>query len=306
MVSLLSGLVSEKVRKPIVLNGRLVMDEGAIILARREKYSVVFSKSVGGKEIFLEEPDEILNKYADEFNTKYAEVFGKLDDSATTFHANVDSFSGAIVLKNGLYEALLDKGDDRHFHDGRMQFKSQVQELILQFDKELLFNYFDIYQTLFNKRLTTSHMSAIIKGHLVAGLYQPLVVRTRHIDCPLELPEFRWFFDYINSPEICEERLESVQEHTRGLELTVIAMSDFSKKFGTKCMRELNRRYFQFILYFVLCGQLHSDFPAEMQKRYRSIYRYISSGRGDTEGVYPFLIECIEGISRCRSQIVVR
>lgn len=306
MVRQLSGLVSEKVKKPIILNGKLVVDDGALVLARREKYSVIFSKSVGGKEVTIENAEDILNAYADAFNSKFSGVFSRVDTNATSFHANVDSFSGAVVLKNGIYTALLDKSDENHFHDGRMQFRSQVQDLITEFNRDFIFDYFDIYQLLLDRRLMASHIPAKIKGHLVAGLYQPLVVRTRHIDCPLELPEFQWFFNHINSPEICEERLESVQETARGLELTVIAMSDFSKKFGTKCMRELNRRYFQFILYAILCGQLNPGFSAAMCQRYKNLYRYLQTGNGDTEGVYSFLLECSDGIQRCRSQLVVR
>lgn len=304
----LSGLVSDKVRKPIIINGKLLTIDGATVLARRERYSVVFTRAIaGGKEEYLDNGDGILDNAAKEFNEVYAGMVGKnAIKDVINFHASVDPFTGAIVMKNGLYDLLLDRGDVNHFHDGKMQFRSEVQSLINRFDKELIFNYFEIYSALFNRRLVASHMPVKIKGHLVAGLFQPLVVRTRDIDCPLELSEFRWFFDFLNTPEVCVEQLETSQETTRGLELSVIAMSDFARKFNVPLMRQLNRKYFLFTLYFVLCGQIDPGFPAEMQKAFRGLFRYIESGRGDTKDVQAFLIECITGIQRARTQLVVR
>lgn len=307
MLDQLGSLISGKVRKPLVLNGQLVMDGQSLVTVHRDNYAVAVTKMIGGStEVEVKDPEALLASYADAFNKKYSGVASRGDGDLVSFYANVDPFTGAVVLKNGLYQKLLDRGNDHHFHDGRMQFKPEIQSIVTEFNKEFILNYFEIYSYLFNRRLMSSHMSVKVKGHLVAGLFQPLVVRTRHIDCPMELPEFQWFFDYLNSPGNCEKQLESVQETVRGLQLTAIAMSDFSAKFGTPCVKEFNRLYFQFILYTILLDTLAEGSASLMPQKFKKIYRTMQAGRGDAANALPFFTACIDGIKACRRQIAVR
>lgn len=307
MVNQLSGLLSDKGKKPIIINGRLAMDGNAVLMLKREKYRVNVIKVLPGRqEVLLDEGDDVLSNLAEAFNKKYMGALGMSDTEELKQHyANVDPFTGAVVLKNELYNQLLDKGNKRHFHDGTIQFKAQLQDTLDEFTKEFVMNYFEIYSYLLNRRLMASHMPVKIKGHLVAGLYQPIIVGTRHIDCPLSLGEFSWFLDAINNPTPCEERLESEFETTRGLELTAISMYDFSKKFNTPCLKNLNRLYFQFILYTNLLNILKDGNASEMVNRFKRIYQSMRTGRGDTAGVLEFLAACIEGFKHYRSTLVV-
>lgn len=303
MVNQLRGFLSGRLKKPIIINGRLVTMDNRILMASRDNYKVIFTLvGAGTTETVIENGEEIIEKRAVEFNRKYSKIYGRQNDDVTQFSASVDSFTGAVILKNPLYEFLLDKNDEQHFHDGTRQFTEDTQKLITEFTKELVINYFEIYCHLFNRRLMASHMPIMIKGHLVSGFYQPLVIRTRGIDCPLELGEFAWFHEFINSPEVCEKRLESIQETTRGLELTAISMYDFSAKFGVSCVKELNRLYFMFILYTILINTLEDGASGEMVNHFKKIYASIQNQRV----LITFFAECVQSVQRMRTGLMIR
>lgn len=307
MVNQLNGLVSGKLRKPIIFNGKLLRDGDNIITVRRENYRVVMTAvGFGGSETIISDGDALLNAEADAFNSKYSILSSGSEEELNQFSPTVDFFTGAIVIKNGLYEKLIDRYDEMHFHDGKRQFQEETQKRIDTFTEELLMNYFDIYLHLLNKRLTASHMPQKIKGHLVAGLFQPIVVRTKQIDSPFQLGEFQWFHELLNNPEMCEIRLEGVQETTRGLELTVISMYDFSQKMNVSCAKELNKLYFQFILCRLLLSTLNSEGPDMMEQRYGRIYNKIAKGLGDTHGAMQFLTECDDSLIKLATRLSAR
>ena len=310
MLNQLSGLLSDKMRKPIIINGKLVTEGNAVIMLRREKYRVIAIKVMPGQvEEVIENGDELLVSLVNDFTQKYGSLFnngGKQPAEDINYFANVDTFTGAIVLKNELYVRMLDENNEFKFHDTTFQLKSPVQAVVDEFIKEFTLNYFEIYSYLLNRRLMASHMPVKIKGHLVAGLYQPLVVGTKHIDCPLRLGEFSWFFDYLNTPSPCEKQLESVYETSRGLELTAVAMCDFAQKFYAPCAQNLNRLYFQFILYSILLDFWRDGSASLMVKRFRRIWRSMENGRGDAANTMQFFAACIEGFRKSRSTLVVR
>lgn len=302
----LSGLLSDKSRKHIIINGCLARKDNALLRLKREKYTVYITQMLPGREeVILEDGMDILTGISEQFNTKYLPIVGTSKKEAMSeYSASVDPFTGAIVLKNELYNQLIDKGNRLHLHDGTVQFKTEVQNLLNEFIKEFIMNYFDIYSYLIDKRLMGSRTPVKIKGHLVSGLYQPLLVATRQIDAPLQLGEFSWLSGIINTPRQCEERLEGVYETTRGLELTAIAMCDFASKFGVTCIKNLNRLYFQFILHLLLIDTIQEGNATEMIKRFKGVYRTIRNSRGSSVDSMSFFIECIEGFKRCRSAIV--
>lgn len=278
MVNRLSGLLS-KSRKPLIVNGKVLMYKGNLVAVRRENYRVIMSYlQKGGQEVVIDESDKLLNEEADSFNKEFAFPFPGVDNNLNEFVASIDSFTGAIVVKNKLYDILLDKNNNMNFHDDKYQFKQDVKDLIEKFNTYYIVNYFGIYLYLLNRRLTGSYMPMKIKGHLTNGLFQPLVVRTKSIDCPLELPEFHWFHDMLDNPESCEKRLEGVMETTRGLELTVIAMSDFYKKFGGGLLRDFNKIYFVYIIYCNLLHYLYGDKWMVMTEEYNKLYSTMQSG----------------------------
>lgn len=307
MVNQLNRLVSGKLRRPLIINGKLVVMHNAIVTVRRENYHVVFScRGRSGEETMIDDGDSLLDQYATEFNTRYEVTSTRDREAMTKFTASVDPFTGAIVLKNGLYERLLDRYDELHFHDGTRQFMQTTQDTITDFVKQLSLDYFEIFRVLLSRRLMASHMPIKIKGHLVAGLFQPLTIATKYIDCPFTLGEFAWMTQLLNSPEVLTERLEGVSETSRGLEITVIAMSDFSSKFGVPCPKELNRIYFQFCLYTMLLEALVPGGGSAMSQGYPRVYRQIEEGVGDGAVAGPFLLACLESLNKMRTRLVVR
>lgn len=305
MVNRLNGLVSSKARKTIIINGKLVTVDGRILTARRENYRTVLSTVGAGKEeTIVDNGDEILSQFADNFNKKYTAIATGDAEELQQFRANVDPFTGSIVMKNGLYDRLFDRNNELHIHDGVIQLLPDVRKEVREFSCSLILDYFEIYHVLLNRRLMSSHIPMTIKGHLVAGLFQPLVVKTKQIDCPLELAEFDWLHEYLREPESVEKILEGVQETSRGLGLTAIAMSDFADKFGTPIVTELNRLYFQYILYYILINTFDATGYERMEKRFSRIASSIQDGRGDAQGVGAFMDKTIEGLGQARTEVL--
>lgn len=307
MVNQLNSLISGTVRRPIIINGKLLKHGKQVLLVRRENYKVQFLVAESAnKESYVPEGEEIMSKAITDFNTKYGAVCQNNRDMMEQLSANVDSFTGAVVLKSGLYHMLLDKTDTMHLHDGRAQFQSEVQELITAFELEFTTNYFEIYCSLLNRRIMSSHIPMKIKSHLVAGLYQPLVVQTKCIDSPVRMSRFDWFFQYLNNPSQQEELLETVNETSRGLELSVIAMSDLNMKFGTPLIRELDRVHFTYTLLMTLMNSVKSDGAVDLAVRNYNLYTALSEGRAGVAGTTDFLYAFIEGVNRSRQGLAVR
>lgn len=302
LVNQLNGLVQNKIRRPVILNGKLLMKDKALVTLRREKYRVVMACFPNGRgEVIIDEPDEVFNEAADVFNRKYLGILeGRSFEDLTSFSSSVCPFTGAVILKNKLYDFYVDKDNIQHLHDGQLHFKPEIQKLITEFDKEFIVNYYEIFSILMNRKLTGSHMPMFIKGHLVSGLYQPLVIASKEIDCPLNLGEFSWFHEYLQIPNLDEVRLESMQETTRGLELTAIAMCDYAQKFNVKIATELNRIYFLFVLYAVLLDMLESGAASLMVNRFAKIYNAMQN---DAK-VVRFFTESIEGIRHARTALI--
>ena len=306
MVNQLSGLVSGKLKKPLIVNGHLVTVEGRPVLAHRENYKVVLSATNKGSSMtVIEEDEKLLGSYADAFNEKYKRFSGSSED-LTEFYANADTFSGAIVLHNALYDTLVDQYNKHHFHDGLRQFPDDLQALITDFNTNQMLNYFEIYLFLLNRRLTSSHMPIKIKSHLVAGLFQPLIVQTKNIHCPLTMGEFRWFFDYLNRDEQVDILLEGINDTARGLGLTVIAMSDLSKRLGVPCVKELPRLYFQCMLYTILIDTISPEASTLMLKKFTSVFQKMRSSRAEDAKTRPFFNALSESVERMRSRLMVR
>lgn len=307
MVNQLNSLISGTVRRPIIINGKLVKSGKQVLLVRRDNYKVVFLVAeAANRETVVEEGNDLLKQAVKDFNTKYGAICQNNREMMEQLSASVDSFTGAVVLKSGLYNMLLDKTDTMHLHDGKAQFQTEVQNLVTEFELEFTVNYFEIYCSLLNRRVMSSHIPMKIKSHLVAGLYQPLVVQTRCIDSPVRMSRFDWFFHYINSPTQHEELLESVNETSRGLELSVISMSDLKLKFGTPLVRELDRVHFTYTLLMTLMGSIKSDGSVALAVNNLNLYNALREGRAGVAGTTEFLHAFVQGVTKSRQGLAVR
>lgn len=306
MVNQLNSLISGTVRRPIIINGKLVALGTQMLMVRRDNYKVVFLKVDNGHtEVEVPDGDAILDKLADEFNARYGALVGYNKEAMETFTTSVDPFTGAMILKNGVYTAMLDKNDEMHLHDGLAQFSPEHQKVITDFEVEFITNYFEIYVSLLNRRIMSSHIPMKIKSHLVAGLYQPLVVQTKGIDCPLRMSRFNWFFQYINSPSQREELLESMNETSRGLELSVIAMCDLRSKFDTPLVRELNRVHFMYILYMGLLDSIKDHGAVDLAVKNLKLHNALREGRTGAPGTQQFILDFSKGLAKSRQGLIV-
>lgn len=306
MVKQLSGLISDTIRRSIIVNGKLVTYEGSVVYTKMtSNYVIAFFKySQNHQEILIPDGEKLLEDIGKKFNEKYGSLVNGSALHTSHFESSIDTFTQSVVMKNGLYDFLMDQYDSSHLHDGQRQFQEGAQKLIYDFVCETIENYLEIYLTLMNRKLMGGHMPPIIKGHLVSGLFQPLVVQSRHVFCPLKFGEFQWFLDYLERGTPTEEYLERGNDTNRGLDLSVIAMSDISKKFGTPIVKELTRAEWLFILYLSLIRFV--DLDGEAIKRFSThfikLYMSLDQDTG-TPGARDFMREFYRSVREMRTKL---
>lgn len=305
MINQLSSLISGSVRRPIIINGKLVTTNGKMLFVRRDNYRIMFL-TIGANysEVPVDDGDDILEAYAKEFNEEFGSFVKFNGVAISTFAASIDPFTGAVILKNGLYTTLLDKNDALHLHDGMSQFQGENLALINKFVTTQIINYVEIFTALMSRRLMSSHTPMKIKGHLVSGLYQPLIVSSKGVDCPLVSTRFRWFLQYINRGNQLEEYLEGMDDTARGLTLSVIAMSDLQKVFGTRLVRNLNRVHFVFMMYLILIGTVDPSARKEMIKTHSALYTAIREGTAGDIPLRSFMEDFVTGVEHARTGLM--
>lgn len=89
------------------------------------------------------------------------------------------------MLESELYHRMMDPYE---FHRTDRTYTDAAQKIRAGLLLEYINNYYDIYNYLFNRRLMATHMPSFVKGHLVAGLFQPIMCSTELIPSPLIYP----------------------------------------------------------------------------------------------------------------------
>lgn len=315
MASLLSDLLSSK-GKPIICNGKLLMYGRQLIFARENtNYSVVFTATSrnnkannGMDEINLttgegttEEgdaftEDNVIQGLLD-FDRKYAPAWGRsaASISASKIVKGVDPYTGAVVLESELYNRMMDPHEfhrsDRNYDEAAMRIRV---ELLLDYVN----NYYDIYRYLFNRRLMATHMSSFVKGHLVAGLFQPVICSTELIRSPMEYPAFAGFMSLLHGDSTMikddagniEIQLEPTENSNRGLKLTCVSMYDFVQRFHPEpsseeeantvrlyVPKQLDKRIFMFVLMYLMSGIVNRGYnlAVPLEERHATLLRDI-------------------------------
>lgn len=308
MVRQLNGLISDTIKRPIVVNGKLVTYKGKLVRVQlSSNYKIVFTQRERNGDVEIhEDGDEILLPFAESFSKKYVNSGIANQDSLSNYLASIDPFTQSIVLKSGLYEILLDRNNERHLHDGQRIFAQEVNDSVKEFVKDLTVNYYELFTILLNRRLMGAHMSPIIKGHLVAGLFQPLVVQSTHLDSPFKLGEFDWFFKYLNELGTVEEYLERRRQTNRGLDLSVVSMYDLSQRFNTPIVRDMSRVHWMLMLCETLLLKVAPQGTAILQERYSSIHDSIQNGEGSAYGTDAFFYNFVTTVRNINTQLAVR
>lgn len=267
-----------KVGRPVVLNGKLLCFEKSPLLISRPSYSREYR--VAGKDICFnaEQGDQLIAQQSEEFALKYGALLaGTGVDMAELLPPTLDSFTGAIVLESTTFHEI----SKLELHDGSRQFQSAVTKMLTDFVVEYTVNWFEIYLYLFNRRIFAQHMPYSVKGHFVAGLFQPLLVETRSIRSPLSFGENQWFYQIFRD---YEEPLRLPGESDRRLSLSAVAMCDVATVFRVPTMFNLDRKLWVFMMELMLTLRLAPDVSSAMSQQYsRLLGRVLSNPRATLE-----------------------
>lgn len=275
MVAQLKGLLGKSPR-PIVVCGRPLMEDRALITASLENYRVVFKNSRYGNTIDTETGVARLEKAVQLFESDFGSILqgyhrGKGNDEEVQVHACVDSFTGAVIIETDAYRELI----KQRLHSSEIQLSAKQEVLVRKFAVYHLQNYCEVFTLLLNRRIVAQHMPIIIKCHMVKGLFQPLIVETANLPSPFKYDENKWLYELLRASEVFLERQE---DGVRKLNFSCIAMCDIATAFGTVPVQELDRRAFIVMLTLVCLSQLDQAASQETFKRFGYYTQRIRNG----------------------------
>lgn len=342
MASLLSDLLSGK-GKPLICNGKLLMYGRQLIFVREStNYSAIFTATSrnnaagAGAEINLttgesgpdkegKEPEplterSLINSILD-FDRKYAAAWGRSPDSVSpnSIHKGIDPYTGAIVLESELYHRMMDPYE---FHRTDRTYTDAAQKIRAGLLLEYINNYYDIYNYLFNRRLMATHMPSFVKGHLVAGLFQPIMCSTELIPSPLIYPAVASVRTLLSGDSLAvrdgagniEIRLEPTETSNRGLNLTCVSMYDFCRRFAPSdadgengpllVPKQLDKRVFMFVLMYLLSGIVNRglDLPVPLEDKRPTRMQELR----ENDELRTFTNNIVRGYLEMSSQLAVR
>mgnify|MGYP001029755740 CR=1 FL=1 len=306
MGSLLSSYLSSH-GKPVICNGKLLRYGNKKVLARESaNYSVIFTvptSGLAGDEINLTTGDNLPNgewgKFTPiteptvissvlDFDRKYARAWGKYPEDVDASHITIgcDGFTRAIVIESRYYSAMM---NPQVFHSTDRIYSEEERKIRAELLLEYINNYYEIYTHLLNRRIMSSRMPFVVKGHLVAGLFQPLLCSTPLIRSPLEYPIVSDFLSLIHgdaagiSDELgnIEELLEVPDAIGKGIRLSCVSMHDIVRRFapaqpntsaGLVIPRLMNRGTFMFIMLYLLSGIVNRgvNLPVPLDQKHRA------------------------------------
>lgn len=266
MVKQLKGLLG-KTNRPIVINGSLLSMDRSLIVAHLSNYKVIFETlGSGGLSISADQAEKHMYQKIQAFQEKYDSVLAGTDIDPTQIIMSVDQFTGAVVIETPSYKELLRK----EMHELDKQYSKRISDLTRDFITDYTANWFDSYVYLFNRRIAAQHMSIAVRGHFVAGLYQPLVVGTKSFPSPILYGRNRWLYDIFSGSE---EYLERPADSNRRLELSCVAMCDVCSVFNTPVIFELDRKVWMLMIELLLLSKLSEEASTAVIKRYNSLFR---------------------------------
>lgn len=265
MVVQLKGLLG-KTNRPIVVNGKLLTSGRSPITACLQNYHVTFNVAGTQNEIPSDVADAMITSYLLEFREKYDSVLAGTNIVTDGVEADVDSFTGAVIIETPSYKRLL----EQDMHDLRHQFNQKVTALAHDFIVDYTSNWFDNYLCLFNRRIAAQHMPINVRSHFVSGLYQPLVVGTSKLPSPLSYGCNEWFLNILHNDE---EYLETDTGSNRKLNLSCIAMCDIAKAFNTPVVFELDRKVWMLMVELLLLSKLDDAASSMMVRRYQHLFQ---------------------------------
>lgn len=254
------------VKRPVILNGQLLCVDRTPVLVSRPAYHVEYKLAGTDKYVSADDGEELIASKSAAFVRKYGDILsGTNSNPAEYLPASVDSYTGAIVLETKAFSEI----SRVDLHSGEFQLAKTTADLIKQFAAEYTENWFEIYLYLFNRRLSAQHMPYSVRSHLVAGLFQPLVVETRNILSPLRYGENQWFYNIFKE---YEENLSLLGDNDKRISISCVAMCDIADIFRVPPMFNLDRNVWMFIVELLLLRQLNGEAAVQMTRRYPRLF----------------------------------
>lgn len=253
----LKGLLG-KVKRPVIVNGRLLMEGRHMIVAGLNNYHAEFMEY--GTDTFLSEEwgYRKIDQALAEFDKQYVTSGWKQAERVDSY---VDTYSGAVVIETPLYQTL----SSIDTHAVSVQYNAADKAKVLEFASDHISNYYDIYLYLYNRRIAAQHMSIMARSHFVAGFYQPLVVESQGITSPLGYGENSWFHAMLGNGE---KYLEHATDSIRKLNLSCIAMCDIAGVFGVAPIQEFDRKRWMLLCCLVMLSQLDPAKAKALSQKY--------------------------------------
>lgn len=249
MVKVLQGLLG-RAKSPIIINGQLFCLKHNPVLVSLSKYSLEFRTAREGTLLGSAEQIELMKTML--VNTESLILGKPVTWEEIKFEADVDTFSGAIVMRSESFAKL--------FKPENYELDIQHPQALRKVLTELMVNYISDYYTVFirllSRKITAQHMPVTIRSHFIAGLYQPLIVGTKLIPSPLEFEWNKWYLD-VFSPDV--EWMERVTDTTRKLNLNCVAMCDVAARFNTPVIFELDRKAFMLMSMLLILNQIDEN-----------------------------------------------
>lgn len=340
MDSLLSRFLSSKGR-PIICNGKLLRSGNKMVYVREStRYSIVFttaaksntSATIGevnlttgeGVKLTEEESFEPLTERRVfdsvlDFDREHAAAWlldpETVDDDSLSIC--IDPFTNALIIESELYQKMMDPTE---FQRADKTYEKAAQEIRAKMLLDYIENYYVIYSYLFNNKLMGTRSPSIIKGHLVAGLFQPLYCGTRYIPSPLDFPIFAGFRSIVNGEAMgitdglgnIEVQLEPRENTDRGLLLSCVSTYDIVHRFAASdadkarlyVPKGLDRRVFMFVLLRILSSQISAGTGLQVPLTTKHPSR--SAEIRDNPAYATFLYNLAKGYEERRKQIATR
>lgn len=246
MVKVLQGLLG-KTKCPLILNGKLYCIRNNPVLVSLSKYTLEFRTA---RDDELLDSDQQLEEMRSQLIATESYLLGRdIEWANIRYTADVDTFSGAIVIRSAAYSQMFNPEN----YELGIQHTPEVLEKLRKLMVDYISDYYAIFARLLSRRITAQHMPVQIRSHLVAGLFQPLVVSTKLIPSPMEFEWNRWYTDLFGDNNTY---LERSADTTRKLNISCIAMCDVADTFDTPVIFELDRKAFMLMSMLLITTQI--------------------------------------------------
>lgn len=267
METLLKSLLG-KTKRPIVINGSLAkLGPRTPIFASLSGYSLVFE--TGGAYSVVVEKEQMLTAIQAELNSWDAKYnLPALVNAAESkdYLFRVDNFTGALIIQSPMFQVMSDVAN----HGQGKQQQQGVQNAFARFLADYTVDYFEVFLYLLNRRITAQHMPVKVKGYLVCGFFQPLIIETEYIKSPFSYPAYDWIIGMLAQRAVT---LEHHADSNRRLDLTCIAMCDLAECFGLSLpVVELDKRVFLLMLSMTALSRLDMEKANSLGTQYKKLF----------------------------------